>query len=73
MKIISLVLFTLLVLFIGIDNEGPLKVIEAKICDVKLYDYCDENCYTDCSKKYGKRAIGICNPDAYECICRYKC
>ncbi|RDX59379.1 hypothetical protein CR513_61867, partial [Mucuna pruriens] len=73
MKAFSFVLFTLLVLFIGIEKEGALKVIEAKICDIKLYDYCDEDCYSDCPKKYGKKAIGFCNPDAYQCICRYQC
>ncbi|RDY08598.1 hypothetical protein CR513_07142, partial [Mucuna pruriens] len=76
-------LIILLVLFIGIDswfsiqciveNEGPLKVIESKICDVKLYDYCDQDCYIDCPKKYGQRAIGICDWNMNVCICRGQC
>ncbi|KAL2326749.1 hypothetical protein Fmac_020176 [Flemingia macrophylla] len=75
MKTYSSVLFALLILSIVLENGGPLRVTEAKICEKKLYDYCDENCYDDCPKKYGKTAIGICiypnNDD--ECICIYRC
>ncbi|ESW05147.1 hypothetical protein PHAVU_011G156000 [Phaseolus vulgaris] len=72
MKITFPLLFILL-LSIGIESEGPMKVIEGKICDVELYDYCDENCYTDCPNIFGKRAIGFCNFDPQACICRRQC
>jgi len=72
MKIIFPFLFILL-LSIGIENEGPMKMAEGKICDVKLYDYCDENCYNDCPKMYGKGAIGFCKFNPEVCICRRKC
>ncbi|KAG5020551.1 hypothetical protein JHK87_016406 [Glycine soja] len=72
MKFISSVLFVVLILSIGIENEGPLKVTKANICDVKLYDYCEEDCFTDCPKKYGKKAQGICN-EASQCVCRWQC
>ncbi|KAG4947159.1 hypothetical protein JHK87_043166 [Glycine soja] len=55
------------------ENEGPLKVIEAKICDEELYNYCDESCFTDiCAKKYGSTSIPLCN-ELNHCICRYRC
>ncbi|RDY09422.1 hypothetical protein CR513_06213, partial [Mucuna pruriens] len=73
MKAISLVLFTLLVLFIGIDNEGSLNVVEAKVCEVILYENCDKNCYTDCPKKFRGNAIGFCDTNTYKCMCRYEC
>ncbi|KAG4947162.1 hypothetical protein AAZX31_15G208300 [Glycine max] len=72
MNDISSVLFILFVLFIGIENEGPLKVIEAKICDIKLYNYCDQSCFTDCFRKYGKKVLPLCN-EWGQCICRYRC
>jgi len=57
----------------GIQNEGPFKVVaEARICDTKLYDYCEAECFTDCPKKYGKKAQGLCN-EASQCICRRQC
>jgi len=55
------------------ENEGPIKVTEAKICDVKLYDYCDEDCYNNCPKIFGARAIGFCNFNPQVCICRRQC
>ncbi|QCD85830.1 hypothetical protein DEO72_LG3g351 [Vigna unguiculata] len=58
------IIFSLMLIFllsIGIENE--MKMAEGKICDVKLYNYCDENCYNDCPKMYGSRAIGFCNFD----------
>ncbi|QCD85826.1 hypothetical protein DEO72_LG3g347 [Vigna unguiculata] len=72
MKIIFSVLLVLL-LSIGIENEGPVKVAEGKLCDVQLYDYCDEDCYRDCPKRYGARAIGMCNYHRLVCICRRQC
>jgi len=59
--------------FFIVENEGLMKVVEGKICDVKLYDYCDENCYNDCPKIYGAKAIGFCNFNPQVCICRRKC
>lgn len=56
-----------------VENEGPMTVVEAKICDIKLYDYCDENCYTDCPKIYGAKAIGLCDYNFGVCICRRQC
>ncbi|CAJ1978623.1 unnamed protein product [Sphenostylis stenocarpa] len=72
MKVLSSILFLLLVISIGIENEGALKGTEAKLCDVKLYDYCEADCFSDCPKKYGSKAIGMCSP-ASECICRWQC
>ncbi|KAL2950881.1 hypothetical protein AAZX31_19G015200 [Glycine max] len=73
MKVLSSFLLLLLVVYIGIGNEGSLKVTEAKICDVKLYDYCEESCFTDtCIQKYGDTAIHFCN-ELNQCICRYRC
>ncbi|KAL2963675.1 hypothetical protein AAZX31_17G215200 [Glycine max] len=73
MKAISSCMLLLLVFYNGNGNEGPLKVIEAKICDVKLYDYCEENCFTDtCVQKYGNTAIHLCN-ELNQCMCRYRC
>ncbi|KAK7342971.1 hypothetical protein VNO80_25930 [Phaseolus coccineus] len=72
MKITFPLLF-ILVLSIGIESEGPMKVAEGKICDEKLYDYCDENCYTDCPNKFGARAIGLCSYNPEACICRRQC
>jgi len=57
---------------VGAGNEGAMKVAEGKICDVQLYDHCDENCFTDCPQKYGPGAVGICN-DPPVCICRRQC
>ncbi|KAH1143202.1 hypothetical protein GLYMA_12G146000v4 [Glycine max] len=63
-------LFVVFILSIGI---GPFKVVaEARICDTKLYDYCEAECFTDCPKKYGKKAQGLCN-EASQCICRRQC
>jgi len=55
------------------ENEGPMKVAEAKFCDVELYNYCDHSCYTDCPKKYGPKAVGMCNFNPQKCICRRPC
>ncbi|ESW05510.1 hypothetical protein PHAVU_011G185600 [Phaseolus vulgaris] len=72
---ITFSLMLILILSIGIGNEGPMKVVEGKNCDVKLYNYCEENCFTDCPKKYQNRAIGFCNNDYRPpiCMCRYRC
>ncbi|KAK7342637.1 hypothetical protein VNO80_25593 [Phaseolus coccineus] len=72
MNMFSSIMFVLLVLSIGMENEGPLKMIEARFCDVKLYDYCEAECFTDCPKKYGKKAMGLCN-ETSQCICRWEC
>ncbi|ESW05146.1 hypothetical protein PHAVU_011G155900 [Phaseolus vulgaris] len=55
------------------ESKGPMKVVEGKICDVKLYDYCDEDCYIDCPNMFGARAIGFCNFNPQVCICRRQC
>jgi len=57
------------------ENEGPMKVAEGKICDVKLYDYCEENCFNDCPRKYSNFAVGVCNYDVKPpvCMCRMHC
>ena len=34
-----------------VENEGPLKMIEARLCDVKLYDYCEAECFIDMERK----------------------
>ncbi|BAT89656.1 hypothetical protein VIGAN_06066900 [Vigna angularis var. angularis] len=62
-----------MLLSIGVANEGTVKVAEGKLCDVQLYNYCDEDCYSDCPKLYGARALGMCNPDSLVCICRRLC
>jgi len=55
------------------ENEGPMKVTEAKVCEVKLYDYCEgDNCFVDCPKKYGKAATVRCGLHD-ECFCDYPC
>nr|KYP34347.1 hypothetical protein KK1_044715 [Cajanus cajan] len=72
MKAISSLLFIVLVLSIGIENGGPLKGTYAKLCDIKLYDYCDDTCTPDCLKKYGKKVTALCN-ESGSCICRYQC
>ncbi|CAJ1977994.1 unnamed protein product [Sphenostylis stenocarpa] len=47
----SFVVLVLLVLSVGIENEGGLKVVEGKVCEVKLYDFCDSDiCFVDCPK-----------------------
>lgn len=54
-------------------NEGPLKVTEAKVCEVKLYNFCEsDNCFVDCPKKYGNGASAHCSLDG-DCICVYPC
>ncbi|KAL2326291.1 hypothetical protein Fmac_025349 [Flemingia macrophylla] len=86
MKVIFPLLFILLVLSFGIEihvfyilycvcgleNDGPLKLVDANICDVKLYNFCDHTCFTDCLSKYGVRALALCSASG-ECICRYHC
>ncbi|KAG5000993.1 hypothetical protein JHK87_022065 [Glycine soja] len=61
MKVITFILIVLVVLSIGIENEGPLKVIEARICEDTLYQLqCNDfKCNTACRKKYGKLASVI--------------
>uniref|UniRef100_A0A0R0IR86 Uncharacterized protein n=1 Tax=Glycine max TaxID=3847 RepID=A0A0R0IR86_SOYBN len=39
MKDITFVFIVLLVLSIGIENEGPLKLIEARTCEETLYEF----------------------------------
>ncbi|WVZ25978.1 hypothetical protein V8G54_004522 [Vigna mungo] len=54
---VSLVLLLLIVVSIEIESEGPLKMIEGKVCEVKLSDICEsDNCFIDCPKKYGASA-----------------
>ena len=55
------------------ETEGPMKLVEGKICDLKLYNYCDEDCSTDCPKMFGPNAIGFCNFNPQVCICRRQC
>lgn len=56
------------------ENEGPLKLIEARQCEETLYKFsCASNkCGTDCRNKHGKFASGTCNA-IEDCICRYPC
>ncbi|KAG5000995.1 hypothetical protein AAZX31_08G224900 [Glycine max] len=74
MKDITFVFIVLLVLSIGIENEGPLKLIEARTCEETLYEFsCVSNkCGTDCRNKHGNFASGDCNA-IEDCICRYPC
>nr|KYP32998.1 hypothetical protein KK1_046207 [Cajanus cajan] len=74
MKTIISVLIVLLVLSIGIENEGPVKVIEARSCEEKLYENdCQENkCNADCHRKHGNLASGMCNA-IEDCICNFPC
>lgn len=60
-------------MFCETENEGALKMIEGKVCEVKLYDYCDGDiCYLDCPKKYGASASAHCSLEG-DCICVYPC
>ena len=59
MKAISVVPFLLLVLSIGIDNEGSMKVTSKILRE--LYDYCESDNYIDFPKKYGPNANTMCN------------
>ncbi|ESW05514.1 hypothetical protein PHAVU_011G186000 [Phaseolus vulgaris] len=70
MKIIFSLLIIML-LSIGMENKGPMKVVEGKMCEMFLYNYCDENCYSDCPKWYGPKTIGVCIEKV--CKCRYEC
>jgi len=56
------------------ENEGPLKLIEARTCEETLYEFsCVSNkCDTDCRNKHGNFASGDCNA-IEDCICRYPC
>ncbi|BAT89638.1 hypothetical protein VIGAN_06064000 [Vigna angularis var. angularis] len=72
MKIIFSI-FMIMFVSIGIENEGPMIVAEGKICDVKLYDFCDRSCFRDCPKMFGEKATSICNFNPEECICRRQC
>jgi len=58
----------------NIENEGPLKVIEARICEDTLYQLqCNDfKCNTACRKKYGKLASGMCNV-VDDCTCHFPC
>ncbi|KAG5017720.1 hypothetical protein JHK85_023856 [Glycine max] len=71
MKVFS-VLFIMLVFSIGIENEGSFRVIEAKTCEIKLYDYCDDTCFTECVRRYKSKVSPVCN-EVGQCICRYHC
>ncbi|KAG5002187.1 hypothetical protein JHK87_023259 [Glycine soja] len=71
MKVFS-VLFIMLVFSIGIENEGSFRVIEAKTCEIKLYDYCDDTCFTECVRRYESKVSPVCN-EVGQCICRYHC
>ncbi|QCD83280.1 hypothetical protein DEO72_LG2g3624 [Vigna unguiculata] len=70
---VSLVLLLLIVVSIEIESDGPLKMIQGKVCEVKLYDYCEsDNCLVDCPKKYGAGASAHCSLTG-ECLCDYPC
>ncbi|QCD83250.1 hypothetical protein DEO72_LG2g3593 [Vigna unguiculata] len=70
---VSLVLLLLIIVSIEIESDGPLKMIEGKVCEVKLYDYCEsDNCLVDCPKKYGAGASAHCSVTG-ECLCDYPC
>ncbi|KAL2326066.1 hypothetical protein Fmac_025124 [Flemingia macrophylla] len=74
MKIIISALIVMLVLSVGIENEGPIKVIEGRSCEEKLYENtCEEKeCNVACQKKHGNSATGHCNA-IEDCICRFPC
>jgi len=63
----------MLYMFCETESNGPLKMIEGKVCEVKLYDYCEiDNCMVDCPKKYGGGASAHCSLTG-ECLCDYPC
>ncbi|KAG5000994.1 hypothetical protein AAZX31_08G224700 [Glycine max] len=75
MNAIIPVLIVLLVLTNGIENEGPLKMIEARSCkDIIFVDWgCEDNtCNTDCRQKHGRLASGLCN-ETENCLCHFPC
>ena len=65
----------LLCMFCETGKEAPLKMVEGKVCEVKLYDHCEsDNCLVDCPKKYGAGASAHCSNDKESaCICVYPC
>nr|KYP35121.1 hypothetical protein KK1_043857 [Cajanus cajan] len=74
MKPITSILVLLLVLSTSIENEGPLKVVEAQRCKEILYNKCEDNdkCFNVCRKKHGNLASGVCDYKE-DCICQYPC
>ncbi|CAJ1979250.1 unnamed protein product [Sphenostylis stenocarpa] len=55
------------------ENEGGLKAVEARRCEEKLNEDCQEGkCNSDCRKKHGNSASGMCNA-IEDCICNYPC
>jgi len=51
-------------------------MIEGKVCQMKLYDFCEsDNCLVDCPKKYGAGASAHCSltGECGECLCDYPC
>ncbi|QCD85812.1 S locus-related glycoprotein 1 binding pollen coat protein [Vigna unguiculata] len=74
MKFITSVLLLLLVVSIDIENEGGMKMVEARRCDETLYTgSCHESqCQSDCTKKRGNLASGHCSP-IEDCTCQYPC
>ncbi|KAG5001050.1 hypothetical protein AAZX31_08G230300 [Glycine max] len=75
MKAITIILIVLLVLSVGIENEGPLKVIEARTCQDRLgaLNCIQDECHISCIKKHGKLTKVGCSMPLYDCICLYPC
>ncbi|KAK7245570.1 hypothetical protein RIF29_40417 [Crotalaria pallida] len=62
MKTIFAVLIVLLVLTIGIGNERPVKLTEAKSCQEAYYSgSCARYCDGDCKSQFGSGASGQCD------------
>ncbi|KAL2330815.1 hypothetical protein Fmac_018396 [Flemingia macrophylla] len=73
MKVIDSILFALLLLSVGIGNEGPMKMTEAKVCDKLFTNLCDSHtCLEDCVGEFGPGAYGSCN-QSDQCICQFRC
>lgn len=58
----------------GTENEGALKMIEAKICEEKLQEAecIQATCNNICQLKHGNLAGGTCE-SFLKCICSYPC
>jgi len=58
---LTIYIYCVLCMFYETGNVAPSKMIEEKMCQVYLYNRCEfDNCFVDCSKTYGKRAIPHC-------------
>ena len=52
----------ILCIFCETESDGSLKMIEGKVCEVKLYDYYEsDNWLVDCPKKYGAGGSAHCS------------